>query len=92
LSHTCRPFHFSYFLIGPHVFAQVGLGPVLCMPPSSWDDRSTPSHPAIYWLRWFSLTFCLGWSWTVILPIWASLRAGITDVSHGAWQNFLFYS
>jgi hypothetical protein len=44
----------------------------------------------------FSLTFCLGWPWTTILPTSASWVAGITDVSHLAqlstWLLLLKYS
>jgi hypothetical protein len=35
-------------------------------------------------------TFCLSWPWTTILPISASLVAGITGVSHHTWPFHVF--
>jgi hypothetical protein len=46
----------------------------LCLPRIR-DDRHVPPHLA-YLLRWALLTFCPGWSWTVILLISASEQLG----------------
>jgi hypothetical protein len=81
LNHASSPFCFSYFWIGPRVFALVGLDwdpPCLCFPPS-WDVRCISPSPAISWD--VSLTnFLTGLAWTMILRISAS--QGSWDYKH----------
>jgi hypothetical protein len=60
----------------------------LCLPHSQ-DYRFTPTCLLTCW-DGISLTFCLGWHWTMILLIAASWVAGITGVSHYT-LSFLWY-
>jgi hypothetical protein len=51
----------------------------------SCDDRHVPPCPAFIAWDEPSQTFCLGWPWTVILPISALQVARITGMSRCAW-------
>jgi hypothetical protein len=56
----------------------------------SWNYRCIPPHQVCW--DGVSLMVCPGWPWTANLPISASwVAAGITDVSHCAWPEFMYF-
>jgi hypothetical protein len=59
--------------------------PPICASLRSWDDICVPLCPAIDWRR-VSWRFCLGWPWSVILPISTSQEARIAGLSHHIWS------
>jgi hypothetical protein len=65
--------------------------PPIYASPSSWDDRYEPPRSPIDW-DGAHTAFCLGWPHTVILLIFNSRVARITDVSHCTQPDSLWLS
>jgi hypothetical protein len=82
-----RKLTFVYFFVG------AGLGVELKVLYLQGRCSALEPHPQPFWPGYFRYEdlriLCLGWPWTVILPISASQVAGITDVSTGSWPQIV---
>jgi hypothetical protein len=89
LSHSTSPFCFSYFWDRISHFC-FSWSFCLCLLHSCDYKYTLPLSALLVELvgGGVSLTFCPGWSWTVVLPISTSQVTGVTGMSHNTWLMF----
>jgi hypothetical protein len=87
MSHTRTLFALVIFHIGSCIFARSRPGTtiLLFITPHSWSYQPKAPKLVICW-DGVLVTFCLGWSWMVIIMISAAGVPGIAGVSHYYWS------